>query len=301
MNFFLEDTNNYNNNAIEVPSDGGIMESMLQANLAWSNIMMESIQNEYVSSLNEDANAVVDNIKNWFKKVIEWFKKIGQKIQYFVRNIILKISNKTGVLKKNAEKLYPRAKENIAVRKEKRTCKIYDSVSWSCFGASKDYTAWKMTIDGINRDMLADLKKAQNITSDEFDKFEETQKGNKNQSLQKKDHEITANDVENAYKTLVSNEMNKKVEDMKKAANEAFKNANEGIKSAQKGSNAEGEEAKKEKKNCKARRKAVSICMGGISRMTKVLNMATMDALTILKAGASINKDKDKDKNKESK
>jgi len=68
-------------------------ESILLSEIAWNNIMISFMNKEY-NILKEDSNpksnSLLDKIKEWFKKIIEWCKALVLKIKQFLQKITLK-------------------------------------------------------------------------------------------------------------------------------------------------------------------------------------------------------------------
>ena len=98
---FLDEVLNENENLFDI-EDGteerqycegaeGILEIALESEMSWSNIVMETVKDEFVAIKNESSVLLEEAKDNWFKRVIAWVKEKAKKVAEFFRHIIQKL------------------------------------------------------------------------------------------------------------------------------------------------------------------------------------------------------------------
>ena len=122
--FFLENNSTKSTITSVFPiteaSDYGLMESALQAEIEWNNIMIEAIQSEYKYVVNESLQGIKDTIKKVFHKFIEWLKNIKSRFLNLINKIITKIKSIFKKQKEDMWNLIAKAEEKLKHENRKK-------------------------------------------------------------------------------------------------------------------------------------------------------------------------------------
>jgi len=277
MSIFLEDVNlNEGELSLTEATDFGFMQLALESDLAWANIEMQAMKEEYIALKEEDAKKSSDASKSFFQKVKDFFVKLGQKIRYFVQSTLIKIADRVGILERVAKqdrKVLPND-ELKAIK-----VKIYDPM----FGRTLEnsISMAQNLIDTAER-----IYKSPNVDDKKVDERLKKEDEKIAKSYEKKETKLDATMVNNAKAMLASGKLTKAIAAIKAAATKQINMIKFGISASDAGFKSKDDaEIKKHKNETASSRKAISLCQKAISYSVKATTQAMIDAWTIYKAG----------------
>lgn len=276
MSIFLEDVNFNGELSLTEATDFGFMQLALESDLAWANIEMQAMKEEYIAITEEDEKKAEAASKGFFQKVKEFFIKIGQKIRYFVQSTLIKIADRVGIVEKAASKRTVKADDALS----KIKVKVYSEKSQFQNELNDYYVLAQSIING-----------ARNVAQGAPDK--EAYKKQKEElesraNLEKKEVTLNKGMVEQAIKFLKSGSLSKMITALKSHAKIQMETVKRGIATAEAGLKGSDKEAiKKSKENTNAQKKACSLINTALSVGIKGLNKSMIDAWTVFKAGTN--------------
>lgn len=70
-----------------------LLEVALESEMTWSNIVMDTVKDEFVAIKNESSVLLEEAKENWFTKIIKWVKEKAVKVANFFKHLINKLQN----------------------------------------------------------------------------------------------------------------------------------------------------------------------------------------------------------------
>lgn len=238
------------------------MEAMYFAEKAWNNLSMKMVRLEHTSIVNNDSRLMQEGVRDFGKKVVQWFKDMWAKIKAFVDRVVTRIHNM------------------IDDSRAKKFAGVANGYNGKGKISAGTMTNFRMMTGKVVRDMIELANRADVLSSNPETAQARIQelrdaKVADAESQGGREVAVTDGDVKAAFK-FVTGERRTLMSSLQKAKAAAQKTANEGIKAAGKGNQ---EEIKKY-------RQGLNSINTVIAQLVRILNAGVTASLRILGVAA---------------